>query len=77
MTFTHIRIELVKEGPKTNQWVVYNKYEDVLIGCIKWFGRWRKYAFFPEAGCVFEEVCMRELSDFILEQTKQQRAARA
>lgn len=28
-------------------WVVNIHHEDV-IGSIKWFGKWRQYAFFPE-----------------------------
>ena len=41
------------------------------LGYVKWFGRWRKYSFFPEEGSVFEEVCMREISDFIVARTQE------
>lgn len=40
------------------------------LGQVRWFGRWRKYAFFPEGGKVFEETCMREISYFCETATK-------
>jgi hypothetical protein len=52
----------------------------VLIGEIKWFGRWRQYAFFPATACVFSEGCMTEIATFIREQMstrKGQRVLRA
>ena len=71
MSFTHITVYERPSKRKTRIWTVYNKYDGNELGGIAWFGRWRKYAFFPEVGCVFEEVCMRELSDFIVEKTKE------
>lgn len=74
MEFTHIEVtdisDNIKPPRKTKTWEVRNKYDNGFIGNIQWFGRWRKYAFYPQHDCVFEEVCMRELSDFIVEQTK-------
>jgi hypothetical protein len=43
------------------------------LGFVKWCGRWRKYGFFPADGCVFEEVCMREISQFIVDRTAEHR----
>jgi hypothetical protein len=37
-----------------------NKTE--LLGFIKWFGRWRCYAFFPSPDCVFEQQCLRDIA---------------
>jgi hypothetical protein len=34
------------------------------LGQVRWFGRWRKYSFFSEAGKVFEETCLREIAYF-------------
>ena len=75
---THI---VIRELPpsatgKTRIWEVYNRYDGGSLGRIAWFGRWRKYGFYPWPETVFEEVCMRELSDFIVARTKEQRAAR-
>lgn len=55
---------------KTNIWHIESKYGGFL-GMVKWFPRWRKYAFFPETNCVFEEICMKDISDFIIERTKE------
>lgn len=72
--FTHIAVELISEA-KTQRYVVTSRWDGTNLGVIKWFGRWRKYGFFPEPGTVFEEVCMRELSDFIVELTRRHREA--
>lgn len=47
------------------------------LGVIKWFGRWRKYVFEPYAETVYEETCLREISQFIEEETKSQRKTAA
>ena len=43
------------------------------LGEVKWFGRWRGYAFFPELYTIYEQKCMREIADFIEAQTKEHR----
>jgi hypothetical protein len=73
---THLEIfNLGKRTPKaaTNFYEVYSKGGDAL-GAVAWFPRWRKYVFEPEARTVFEETCMREISQFIEEETAAQRA---
>lgn len=47
-----------------------------LLGVIKWFGRWRKYVFFPVQNTLYEETCMREISQFIVEETQAHREAK-
>jgi len=42
----------------------------VILGSVKWFGRWRRYALFPSMQTVFEATCLREIADFCEEQTK-------
>jgi hypothetical protein len=53
---------------KTQVWFVMAEGGGQL-GEIKWFGRWRRYAFFPLAGTVFEETCLHELAAFCRSQT--------
>lgn len=48
-----------------------------VLGQIRWFGRWRKYVFQPFENTVYEETCMREISQFIEEETAAQRKAAA
>jgi len=68
---THIRF-VPAEVPahwKTLGWKVENKHDGVSLGTIEWFSRWRKYSFFPAPETVYEEVCLREISRFIQDQT--------
>lgn len=57
------------ESGKTQLWWVLDRYNNSL-GLIKWFGRWRCYAFFPEDQTVFNAACMQELAGFCKTQTK-------
>jgi len=41
-----------------------SKYGDFL-GDIKWFNKWRSYAFFPEEETIYEDDCLVEIADFI------------
>jgi len=75
---THLVITEVvpDDGRKTRVWRVDSKYGGIPLGKISWFSRWRKYGFYPDKDTVYEEVCMRELSDFIVERTKDHKAAK-
>lgn len=61
-------------GPKrkTNIYDVLEKGCGITarLGGIKWFGRWRKYAFYPVEGTIYEETCMREIALFIQQETR-------
>ena len=41
----------------------------ILLGSVRWFGRWRCYAFFPAEQTVFEKVCLSEIANFCHDQT--------
>ena len=41
----------------------------VELGHIAWFGKWRKYCFFPNGATVFEETCLHEIAQFIVQIT--------
>lgn len=58
---------------KTLIWSVYSMSDGREIGQVRWFGRWRKYAFFPGDATVFEEDCLRDIAQFIEEATTTQR----
>jgi len=60
----------------TKRWEVVSKLGGDPLGVVKWFGRWRKYAFFPLAECVFEEVCLRDLAEFCETSTREHRASK-
>ena len=66
----YIRFEKMPRDPKriTDIYKVITKYETPeLLGSIEWFGRWRKYAFFPCQNTVFEPICLNDIINFINE----------
>ena len=62
--------EMPNEGRKTKIFSVRAKEDDTFIGLVKWFGAWRKYCFFPIENTVFEQDCLRDIAQFIEEETK-------
>ena len=62
----YIDFNLVEIKPKTKVIDVCNRENDLVIGTIKWYPNWRKYSFFPANDCVFETICLKEITDFIM-----------
>lgn len=58
---------------KTKRWAVTANEGDHTLGVVKWYGPWRGYAFFPQAGTLYERTCLRDIADFIEEQNKLKR----
>lgn len=60
-------IFFVKTGDtgKTYIYEVFSKEGGMILGEVKWFSNWRKYAFFPKANCLFEEKCLQDIIDFL------------
>lgn len=48
------------EGKTERVIVVSKKYFDIL-GEIKWFGKWRQYAFFPDPHTVWNPECLEDV----------------
>ena len=73
---THIHMVQVHDTGKTLIWTVLTKEDDLLLGWVKWFGRWRGYAFFPtpDTPTAYEQVCLREIADFVETKTREHRA---
>jgi hypothetical protein len=61
------------ESGKTTKHMVRNSDSHYYLGEIKWFGPWRRYAFFPISERVFEEDCLRDIADFCTKLTAGQR----
>lgn len=59
-------IDFVQMGrtDKTLIWDVVTK-DGVVLGQIKWFGRWRKYSFYPKPETIYEQTCLRDIAAFI------------
>ena len=64
--------------PKTKVWHarVNDDTMPFFLGEIKWFGKWRRYAFSPStySETVFDAHCLRIMADFCELQTKQHRS---
>ena len=46
------------------------------LGRVIWFARWRKYVFEPEPETVYEETCLREIAEFVEQETAAHRKAK-
>jgi hypothetical protein len=65
----HLRFEQGPNKPKTKTWFVLNKHDNIHLGWIGWFARWRKYAFFPKTDTVYEEDCLKDIAQFCVIET--------
>ncbi len=70
---TYLWMVQVGDTGKTKVWAVISKEGGFELGKVKWFGRWRCYAFFP-TDSIFEPKCLREIADFIESRTQEHRA---
>jgi hypothetical protein len=55
---------------KTHIWQVSSKHDDSVLGLIKWFGRWRRYTFFPASETAFECDCLSDIAQFCKDATQ-------
>jgi hypothetical protein len=49
----------------TQLWNVRSKKHGDYLGSIKWFGRWRQYAFFPLPETAWNPECLKDICEFI------------
>ena len=57
----------------TNTWSGSRYKTSILLGKIKWHTGWRRYAFYPEKDTVFEQVCLRDIAEFIDDMMKEKK----
>lgn len=71
-----IRFEELGFSPsgKTERWAVVSKESGGCLGEVKWFSRWRRYAFYPEMRTLFEHQCLRDIATFCETRTREHRA---
>lgn len=75
---TYINFQLTPQDPKkkTAIWEVVTKDGQSILGQVRWYAPWRKYCFYPIHGyashiyVIFEQVCLRDIADFIESETK-------
>lgn len=74
---THIRFADMgkSDSGKTHVWAVVEKQNGEALGVVKWYGPWRGYCFWPKPWeqTIFEQVCLREIADFIVARTAEHR----
>lgn len=69
--------EEAKRDRVTSRWTVISLSDSgLLLGLVAWFPQWRKYAFYPLPHVVFEQVCLREIAEFIESSTAAHKEAR-
>jgi hypothetical protein len=55
-------------------WEVTNTKDGSRLGYIEWFKKWKKFSFFNyDAPCVFEEICLGDIADFLVFLTKEKK----
>jgi hypothetical protein len=64
------------QGKKTLHWYVKTADDSHFLGSVAWFTPWRRYAFMPYNGTIFEQDCLREIAAFCETKTREHRAAR-
>jgi len=57
----------MKPGRKTLDFVLMNKSQALPLGIIKWYGAWRQFCFYPDAGTVWSISCLMEVNGFLRE----------
>lgn len=75
-------IEFVErtQDPKkvTREWLIQRKDDHMVLGEVRWYAPWRRFAFFPWPGTIWEQDCLRVVGRFIERATlmrKQERAS--
>ena len=77
-THIHFRYIGVKPGCLTATWhIMAGKPAEngAMLGHVAWYGAWRRYCFFPNGATVFEEVCLREIAEFLVWQTSKYKSS--
>jgi hypothetical protein len=63
ITFLTFEETFLHEG-KTKRFNVLNR-EKVFLGRVFFKPQWRKYVFEPHAICVFDDICLKEIQEFL------------
>jgi len=63
----YLEFLLLEKKPKTKVIEVASKLHlyNNRLGIIKWYSRWRQYAFFPETGTIFNTECLNDIQSYI------------
>ena len=63
----YLRFEMVEKKPKTEVYVVSSlkEFDNEVLAKISWYGKWRRYVFYPSEGTLFDSACLGEVKEFI------------
>ncbi|MHA1285815.1 MAG: hypothetical protein ACTSPB_00300 [Candidatus Thorarchaeota archaeon] len=64
--------EGLSDSGKTEIWWVLDRGDECL-GKVRWFGRWRQYTFFPEMNTLYNNQCLSEVSEFLVNLNREHR----
>lgn len=64
------------ESGKTVVSLVVSKSQNIVLGQIKWFGRWRQYCFYPKEDTIWNKDCLIAVGNKIFDLNEQQRRSR-
>lgn len=56
-----------KESGLSKTWLVIGN--NIELGQISFFGRWRKYCFYPNSDTLFDHLCLAEIASFCKSET--------
>jgi len=73
----HLIFDFVDFTGKTHIIDVRNKHTGEHIGEIRWFGRWRKYCFFPNDNTVYDAKCLTDITNILIELMKEHKEKKA
>ena len=62
-------------GTKTKMFTVWTVDHSTLLGEIRFYPRWRKYAFYPANSTLYEQDCLRDIAKFCEDRTTFWRAS--
>lgn len=62
-------VELPNLGKKTKRWHIVNKRTFEIVGRVSWYGGWRKYVYYYDAGGYADWEFMRMIADFCEQRT--------
>jgi hypothetical protein len=60
------------EGGETQTWTIFDRHGSPL-GQVKWFGRWRQYAFQPVTHSTFNGACLADITLFLADVNRDHR----
>jgi hypothetical protein len=73
MAFVKFENAGLSDSAKTQKWLA-SSVAGAILGNISWFSQWRRYAFQPIAGTVYDATCLREIADFIENRTEEHKS---